>query len=299
MRNKLKSILKIVLVTFLALVAVAYGGLLVLFKVHERSLVYRPSSTIAAEAGTLPHQTISLTSGDRVHITGWRIQPLARACSELWFLYFPGNSGNVSTNVGRLAVLQGLGTNILALDYRGFGASEGLPSEGGLRLDAEAAYWYLRNTERVPASRIILYGHSLGSAVAIDLASRVPVTGMVLEGAFTSLTKVGEAIFPILPISLIASNRYDSASKIGVIHCHELFIHATDDHSIPISFGRQLYQQAVGDKRLVEMRGDHNTIYLADKGKFVDAISSFLNDLPEREAWHACAPSERVVSLRP
>ena len=150
-----------------------------------------------------------------------------------------------------------MGLNLLAFDYRGYGESGGAPSEAGLYRDAEAAYRYLRRELGVPADRIILFGHSLGSAVAIDLASRVPPAGLIVEGAFTSATDRGQELYPYIPVRWIAASRFNSIGKMPLVTAPKLFLHAVHDEVIPLAHGRRLFEAASPPKRFVELGGGH------------------------------------------
>ena len=177
--------------TILAAAVLIYGGILVLLRVYESRLIYfpGPERTLVAPPPSLglPVQRVEITTEDTVNLVAWLIPAEPR--SSWWLLICHGNAGNLS-DAGRpehYAGLRALGLNLLAFDYRGYGESGGSPSEAGLYRDAEAAYGYLRHTLGVPPERIVLFGHSLGSAVAVELATRVPAAGLVLDGALISV----------------------------------------------------------------------------------------------------------------
>ncbi len=132
-----------------------------------------------------------------------------------------------------------LGVNLFAYDYRGFGASDGNPSEAGVYADAAAAYRYLTDSLHVPPSRIVLFGHSLGTGVTIELARHVAAAGMIVEDAYTSVVDRGQEVFPLLPIRLIARSRFASIDKVGTLRLPKLFLHARNDRTIPIAHGRK------------------------------------------------------------
>ena len=162
--------------------------------------------------------------------------PAARTPTGLWLLICHGNAGNLSEfdRPVHYAGLRGLGLSLLAFDYRGYGESGGSPGEQGLYRDADAAYRYLREERGVPADRIVLFGHSLGSAVAIDLASRVPAAGLIVEGALTSAVDRGRELYPYIPVGWIARSRFRSIDKLPAVSAPKLFLHATRDEVIPI-----------------------------------------------------------------
>jgi fermentation-respiration switch protein FrsA (DUF1100 family) len=202
------------------------------------------------------------------------------ASAAAWILYFHGASGNVGT-VGyneAWAEFRRLGLGVLAVDYRGYGESGGKPSEAGFYRDADAAYRYLTDVLDVAPSRIIIYGYSLGSAVAIDLASRVPAAGLIVEGALLSIPARGAELYPFLPVAWLARNRFASADKIARVSMPKLFIHAREDLDIPISHGRKLFALAQPPKYFQDVAGGHTNAYQVDPG-FFRAVANFVAGL--------------------
>jgi len=266
--------------TILAAAVLIYGGILVLLRVYESRLIYfpGPERTLVAPPPSLglPIQRVEITTEDAVKLVAWVIPAEPR--SSLWLLVCHGNAGNLSEFDRPLhyAGLRQLGLNLLAFDYRGYGESGGAPSEAGLYRDADAAYRFLTNERGVPASRIVIFGHSLGSAVAVDLASRVPSVGLILEGAFTSATDRGQELYPYIPVRWIAASRFSSVDKISRITVPKLFLHAERDEVIPLAHGRRLYQAAQPPKTFVELRGGHGDAFDVDSARYFGSIASFL-----------------------
>src|SRR5580765_7628816 len=204
------------IVLLLAALALAYLAFLLLLRVSESRLLYAPGSsrtlTPVPPALGLAPERVEIPSGDGVTLVAWVIRAPATDTTGRWLLICHGNAGNLSDS-GRpehYAGLRALGLNLLAFDYRGYGESGGSPSEAGLYRDAEAAYGYLRDPLGVPPERIVLFGHSLGSAVAVELATRVPAAGLVLDGALTSVPDRAQEIYPLVPMRWIARSRYAS-----------------------------------------------------------------------------------------
>ncbi len=198
-----------------------------------------------------------------------------------WLLICHGNAGNIS-EAGRpshYAGLRALGLSLFAFDYRGYGESAGAPSEEGLYRDAEAAYHYLRDSIGVPAERIVIFGHSLGSAVAVELAGRAPAAGLILDGALTSVVERAQELFPYAPVRWIAASRYPSIERIGRLTLPKLFLHARDDEVIPIGHGRRLYEAAAPPKRFVELEGTHGDAFGVDSAAYYGAIGRFVAEL--------------------
>lgn len=229
-------------------------GLLVLGLLGaEDRLVYFPTRTLTSTPADygMAFETVRFSSEDAYKLMGWIIP----GDGETWLLYFHGNGQNVSSYLSLMAELHTLGLNLLLFDYRGYGESEGSPSEAGLYADAHAAYALLM-AYGVPPERLFLYGFSLGSGVAVQLATEVEVAGLVLEAAFTSLPAAGRARYPMLPTALMR-NRYDSLSKIARIDAPLLVLHARDDRTVPFSQGQALYAEATVPKTFAALTGGH------------------------------------------
>jgi fermentation-respiration switch protein FrsA (DUF1100 family) len=273
--------------TILAAAVVIYCGILLLLRIYESRLIYfpGPERTLLPPAPSLrlPVQRVEFSTADDVRIVAWSIP--AEPSSEWWLLICHGNAGNLSQFDRPLhyAGLRQLGLNLLAFDYRGYGESEGSPSEAGLYRDADAAYRYLRENLSVSPSRIIIFGHSLGSAVAIDLASRVPSAGLIAEGAFTSAVDRGAELYPYIPVRWIAASRFSSFDKISRVTVPKLFLHAVRDEVIPLAHGRRVYQKATEPKRFVELQGGHGDAFEADSTRYFGAVADFLRSLRSAE----------------
>jgi hypothetical protein len=201
--------------------------------------------------------------------------------SGYWLLICHGNAGNIS-EAGRpfhYAGLRALGLSLFAFDYRGYGESEGVPTEQGLYRDADAAYRYLRDTLEVPAERVVVFGHSLGSAVAVELVGRVPAAGLVLDGALTSVVERAQELFPYAPVRWIAASRYPSIERVGALTIPKLFLHARDDEVVPFVHGRRLFEAAAPPKQFVPLQGGHGDAFEADSAAYFGAIGRFVAEL--------------------
>lgn len=267
------------------LLAVAYGGVVLYFKLSEDSFVYHPDRSAyapPADSLDLNPRRLTLRASDSVDLAAWAIAPPATvpADSAGWLLYCHGNGGNIGTpGYGKAwAMLKRLGLGILAVDYRGYGESGGTPSEPGLYRDAEAAYAYLRDSLDVPPSRIIFYGFSLGSAVAVDLATRLPGAALVIEGAILSVPHRGKELYPFIPVFSLARNRYASIDKIGRVGIPKLFVHSREDRVNPIAHSRALHAAAPEPKQFLEVIGGHSTAYRLDPS-FMPGVGRFLAGL--------------------
>ncbi len=205
-----------------------------------------------------------------------------RRPARVTLLLLHGNAGNISHRFEKLAVLRALGADVLIVDYRGYGRSSGQPSETGTYRDADAAYDYLVQVRRIDPRRLVVYGESLGAAVAVDLASRHPVGGLVMESAFSSAVEVGQEMFPFLPARLLVRNRYESVNKIGRVGVPVLILHSRDDELFKWHHPQQLYEAAHEPKRLVELRGGHNDAFLVSGQVYAAALSAFFEQVALR-----------------
>ena len=189
-----------------------------------------------------------------------------------------GNAGNISTRLNTIQLLKEVGLNIFIIDYQGYGQSQGKPSEEAIYIDAKAAYDYLLNKQNTKPEQIILYGESLGTAAAVNLASEVEIKAMILEGGFSRGRDMVKRLCPFLPAFLFPNN-FDSLSKIKKVRAPILFIHSPDDEMVPINLGKKLYNAALGLKDFVEITGSHNTAVLDSSKKFIDSITAFIDKL--------------------
>ena len=267
-----------------ASVAVFYVGLLLLLRVSESRLIYFPGlqrRLLAPPAWLdLPTERVEVATDDGITLVGWAI-PGADSSIGLWLLICHGNAGNLSEfdRPVHYAGLRGLGLSLLAFDYRGYGESGGSPSEQGLYRDARATYRYLREERQVPPSRIIVFGHSLGSAVAVDLVSQVPAAGLILDGALTSVIDLGQELYPYIPVRWIAASKFNSLEKVAEIRIPKLFLHAVRDEVVPLAHGRRLFAAAAQPKTFVELQGGHGDAFDVDSANYFGSIARFLASL--------------------
>ena len=285
------SALKVVAI----ILCVAYVAAMIGIRLYEPRLLYQPGARAVdpPDASLALHErAVSFKAADSTPLSAWLI-PAARATPEApWVLISHGNYGNVGYG-GRpqfYAWFRDLGVNLFAYDYRGFGASEGSPSEAGVYADAAAAYRYLTDSLQVPPSRIVLFGHSLGTGVTIELARHVSAAGLIVEDAYTSVVDRGQEVFPVLPIRLIARSRFASIDKVGALRLPKLFLHARNDRTIPIEHGRKLFAAAAGPKEFVELNGGHADAYAADRVRYYGAIDAFIRRVTASSPVVATAP---------
>lgn len=259
-----------------ALAALA-GGLLVIGWSMESHFLYFPTRALAStprELG-LAAEDLDLRAGDGVRLRGWRL----RGSGRLALLYFHGNAGNAGDRLGRARILvQRFGLDVFLVDYRGYGLSEGEPSEAGLYRDARAVHAAAAQRGFGP-ERIVLFGESLGSAVAIDLATESACAGVVLETPFLSIAEMARVHYPFVPRFLIRS-RYDNAAKIAHVEARKLFLVAERDEVAPPEQGRRLFELASPPKRLYVIPGAaHNDAYVVGGEAYWTAWEEFLGQV--------------------
>jgi fermentation-respiration switch protein FrsA (DUF1100 family) len=239
----------------LIVAVVIYGGLLALMYVFQRALMYFPDTarTAPAAAGLPQAEEVTLRSSDGETLIAWHVAP--RDGKPL-VLYFQGNAGGSNLRANRFRWLTADGTGLLALSYRGYGGSTGSPSEEGIIRDAQAAYDFART--RHPNHRIVVFGESLGSAVAVALASENKIAGLILDAPFTSAADVGAKAYPFAPVRWLMKDTWRSDLRIGRISAPLLVLHGERDTIVPISFGERLFALAPEPKRFVRFpQGAH------------------------------------------
>jgi hypothetical protein len=256
----------------LLIVALAgYAGLLALMYVFQRALMYFPDTarTPPAAAGLPQAEEVVLTTDDGERLVAWHVPPQP---GKPVVLYFHGNAGNLPVRADRFRKLVADGSGLVALSYRGYGGSTGRPSEAGLIRDAEATYAFA--AARYPPGRIVLWGESLGTAVAIALASAQPVAGLVLDAPFTSAADVGAAAYPFMPVRWLIKDAFRSDQRIARVNAPLLMLHGERDGVVPIALAERLFALAREPKRLVRFpAGGH--VDLDDHGAMA-AVRSFI-----------------------
>jgi fermentation-respiration switch protein FrsA (DUF1100 family) len=243
------------------------------FFVPHRDLIGTPKDM------GLEFEEVSFVSEDGKLLNGWWVpHPEARGA----LIYCHGNASNLGDLPGIIAELHRLRVNIFAFDYRGYGKSRGIPTEQGLYRDARAAFEVVRaryaDDDQPP---IIVYGHSLGGAVAIQLALDKPVRGVIVEGTFSSSIDMGRVMYPTMPVHWILHYRFDSLSKVGSLRIPKLFAHTRQDEVVPYELGRKLFEAAPEPKRFVELPGEHNTASWIQSRETWQVLETFVNGVLE------------------
>ena len=252
--------------------------------VFEESLVYFPSREMGVTPTCfgLPHEEVTLSASDGTRIHGWFLPARPPESSSRAILFCHGNAGNISGRLDRALFLQRLSDlDIFLFDYRGFGKSEGSPSETGTYLDAAAAHRYLVERRGIPNEAVILLGESLGAAVAIELAVRGAGGALVLEAPFTSIADMARVAYPFLaPFTPFLRTRYDNLKKIPEVALPLLLFHGRRDPVVPFAQGEALFRAAREPKTFVALeRAGHADGFLVESELYGEAWKSFLGAL--------------------
>ena len=243
---------------------------------QQPSMVFFPSPSLIqtpADWG-LKYEDIFLENEDGVRLHGWYI-PHHEATQTL--LFFHGNAGNISHRGASIEIFHKLGLNVFIFDYRGYGKSEGKPDEQGLYSDARAAWHYLIEERAFEQESIILFGRSLGGAVAAKLAAEVKPGGLILESTFSSAKDIGHELFPLLSRLIVLRYDFDTVSNVRLLNRPVLVLHSPDDEIIPMRLGEKVFQAANQPKIFYKMRGDHNSGFLMSQPDYQQALSDFIS----------------------
>ncbi|WP_017298596.1 alpha/beta hydrolase [Nodosilinea nodulosa] len=289
------------LLIFVGVLGMAYISLLLLLTFRQRHLIYRPRPDLsmlpsAADFG-LPYEDVWIPipkSTDTIH--GWWIQsaspqeqyailpqePVQVLKSPRVMLYLCGVGRNMGdyNYLSRVAAFRQLGFSVLVFDYRGYGRSEGnFPNEAQLYADSQAAWNYLRDTRHIPAEQVIIYGESMGGAIALDLAIKHPEAGgLIMQSSFTSMLEVvkQKSFAKAIPLNLVLTERFDSIAKISSLKMPVLFLHGGSDSVVPSEMSKRLYAAAPEPKQLFLIpKADHVSIYQPGDASYFKAIQKF------------------------
>jgi uncharacterized protein len=258
-----------------ALAAVYVGfGLVLLFT--QSRLLYRPVRDIAftPEDMGLDFEDVTFQTEDGVALNGWYVEAEE---SPFTILFCHGNGGNIMHRLDTISLFHAMGLSVFVFDYRGYGRSEGKPSEVGTYRDARAAFDWLTRTRGVPAEQIVLLGRSLGGSVAAQLAGQVDVGSLVIESTFTSYPDMGARMYPYMPVRVFARFRYNTKAHLAKVRCPVLVMHSAEDKLVPFEFGRRLFEAAPEPKQFVELRGGHNDGFLTSGDLYKDAWIDWLD----------------------
>jgi uncharacterized protein len=271
-----------VLLGCVILAVVAYGGAIVWLIANETRLIFEAEQTVGKSRPAPPFEEISVRglTGPRQLIWIMRASASAEATADrAWVFFLHGNASTIGSrmNVVHYEHLRALGLNVIAPEYRGYGGVEGVPTEAGIESDARTAYDTVRERLHLDPKRIVVYGWSLGSAVAVDLASQVQPAAVILEGAPASIVAIGQQRYPMFPVRLLIRNPFESIRKIDGVTSPKLFLHSGGDDIVPLEEGRRLFDAAPQPKQWIQVKGGH--VYAAEKDPaFFGYIRQFLRE---------------------
>ena len=248
----------------------------------DKQLVFFPDREVMSTPGDagLVYEDVTFTASDGVKLHGWFVPGDGKRV----IIWFHGNAGNIGHRVENLVLMrEQLRVSVFLFDYRGYGNSEGAPSEQGLYLDAEAALEYTKTRTGLEADEgIVYFGRSLGAAVAVELATRYPPRALVLESPFTSIQGMAQKVYPVVskvvPLGLVVQSRFDALAKIGQVRTPVMVLHGDQDDIIPIEMGRELFEAANEPKAFYAIKGaSHNDTYAVGGVPYFDALRAFVN----------------------
>jgi pimeloyl-ACP methyl ester carboxylesterase len=276
MRGKDGFMIRTIIMT-IGIVALAYGVIVVAFYFLQGQLVYYPRKTIreTPDVVGLKYEDITYLTKDGVAINAWFV-PAEPAKGTVIFCH--GNAANISHRLDIFYIIHSLGYNVFMFDYRGYGNSAGgFPTEEGTYNDVQGAWDYLVKEKGFQPENIIVWGQSLGGAVAAWLSRHEKPRALILESTFTSTLDVGGEIYPFLPIRALCRFRYPTAEYVQAAQCPVLVIHSSQDRLIPYHHGKRLFELAPESKQFLDIMGDHNDGFIISGSKYSEGIKSFLD----------------------
>jgi uncharacterized protein len=270
----------------LLFIVIAYALVCLATWVWQRHLIFEPERVLRASPADFKFPVVDVAvpaAGSRLGthtLHGWWM-PSTAAAGARTVLYLHGNDGNVSTSVDEVAPLRQLGYSVFLIDYSGYGLSEGgFPSEEGVYADAEATWKYLVQQRGIDSRNLFIYGHSLGGAIAIELALHHPeAAGLIVESSFTSIYDMAmrDWQYHLMPVNLLLNQRFESAEKVGDLTLPVLYLHGTADEVVPFDMGQELYRKSGGAKRFVAIEGGkHDNNAVVGGEMFRSAIANFI-----------------------
>ncbi|OHC63824.1 MAG: lysophospholipase [Rhodocyclales bacterium GWA2_65_20] len=264
--------------TLLTIAALAYGGFSALLFLFQERLAYYPQLGRELQSSPRDHgldyEALTLTTPDGERLNAWFV-PKAQARGVVLILH--GNAGNIAHRIDTIAMFHRLGYGVLIFDYRGYGRSTGTPSEAGLGRDAQTAWTHLTRQRGIAPGRIVVFGESLGGAVAAGLAARERPGALILSSAFVSARELAADLYPWLPTRWLLRLHYDTRAELAAVRCPVLVAHSQDDDIIPFRHGRMLFEAAAEPKAFLQLAGGHNDGFIFMRQAWIDVLADFLN----------------------
>jgi fermentation-respiration switch protein FrsA (DUF1100 family) len=261
-------------------ISVALGLLLLngLMYFQQKSMIFYPMEQLVqtpAQWG-LGYEDVFLDTADNVRLHGWFIP---NPQSDRVLLFFHGNAGNISHRRDSIEIFYRLGLNVFIIDYRGYGESDGSPGEQGMYKDADAAWRYLTEDRGYAPEQILIFGRSLGGAVAAKLASEVQARGLILESTLSSARDFARAVFTLLSRLVVLRYTFDTVAYVQRVHDPVLVLHSPEDEIMPFHLGEKVFQNANQPKHFIRMRGDHNNGFILSQPEYEQQLDAWLQAL--------------------
>jgi len=258
--------------------AAVYIGLSLLLYFRQTKYVYFPSRKVIDNPGDigLHFEDVLLKTQDGETISCWYVPAGSYQGSGKVVIFSHGNAGNIGDRLGTIEVFNKMGYDVMIYDYRGYGASTGVPSEKGTYWDALTVWNYVKGEKGIPPEKIVLFGRSLGGAISAWLAEQVDPGALVVESSFTSAAAMARKMFPYLPVNLICRFDYNSEERLKNVTCPVVIASSVDDEMIPFKHGEKLFAAAREPKMFVEMRGGHNAGGLDIDASYQSRLAEFL-----------------------
>jgi pimeloyl-ACP methyl ester carboxylesterase len=285
----LSQIFQKFLLPVIRILAFAYIGLAIALYLGQSNLVFMPSRDVieTPEILSIKFENIQITTRDNVNLDSWFVPAKDNdLVGKGVILFCHGNGGNISNRISYLPIFRELGLATFLFDYRGYGKSGGTPTEEGTYADVEAAWQYLTQERQIPPQKIIIYGESLGGAIASYLAQKNSqqngndnAGGLVLASTFTSISDRAAELYPFMPIRFLSRFSYNSIDRLPSIKIPVLVIHSIDDEIIPFHHGERNFQVANQPKKLVRLRGDHNSGFLDSLETYRNGVNEFIQSI--------------------
>ncbi|MGB5293198.1 MAG: alpha/beta hydrolase [Lysobacterales bacterium] len=244
------------------------GKMLFLANVPGRALTASPGDI------GLDFEDVSLTTPDNEVLHGWYV-PATDSVGTV--LFFHGNAGNISHRLDSIEIFNELKLDVLIFDYRGYGQSSGKTSEQGTYIDAQTAWDYLVNERGIASEKIVIFGRSLGGAVASRLAGRTTPAVVILESCFTSVPDMADHLYPFLPARVFTRLKYPVKEHVKLVSSPLLVIHSQQDEIIPFDMGQAVFAAAPEPKEMLMISGDHNGGFLLNRHQYQSVIGTFLD----------------------
>jgi len=265
---------------FLLIIAIAYVLFVGFVYLTQHRMIYFPAvpertlSMTPVNAG-MTYEDVMLQTADGVALHGWFVP----SAGPRVLLFFHGNAGNISHRLESIRQFHELGLSVLIIDYRGYGRSDGRPTEAGTYRDADAAWRYLTEERGVNPKDVVIFGRSLGGPIAARLAAQRRPAGLIVESAFSSVPDIAAELYRFLPTRWLSRFSYATREHVRDVRCPVLVVHSRDDEIIPYHHGETIYAAAGEPRTLLPLNGSHNGAHIFSEEPYTEGLRAFINGL--------------------